>query len=286
MNKVDSSKVPLDSVWLPQIAVIDKIQAEVKDVATYFLRLKHSARNKLHFAPGQFNMLYIPGCGEVAISISGLSEDGEVLQHTIRHVGRVTNMFARLQEHAEIGLRGPYGTPWPLAACRGKNVVFVAGGLGLAPLKPVIEAVIRERNQFDQVTLFIGARSPELLLFAQEYERWSANSLDIQLVVDRDPENKGYTTGVVPMLIDRWLPRNPVETVALVCGPEVMMDYSAQSLQRKGIDSPSIYVSLERNMQCAVGFCGHCQLGPNFVCKDGPVLSYDRVQGHFSVRDL
>jgi len=187
---------------------------------------------------------------------------------------------------AEIGMRGPYGRAWPLAQCCGKNIVLLAGGLGFAPLKPVIESVLRERQKYGSVTVFIGARSPELLLFSVDYPRWKACDIEIQVTVDRDPHNLGYVTGVVPLLIDRWQPSDSIETVALVCGPEIMMEYSARSLLKKGLKATSIYVSLERNMQCAVGFCGHCQLGPTFVCKDGPVLSYDRVQNAFAVRDL
>lgn len=275
-----------NSVWLPQVVMIESIRPEVQDVATYCVRHRDESQGPFAFAPGQFNMLYVPGCGEVAISISGASEDGKVLEHTIRHTGRVTNVIASLQPGAEIGIRGPFGRAWPLGECQAKNIVLLAGGLGFAPLKPVIESIIRERQKYGAVTLFIGTRSPELLLFNVDYERWRAFDIEIQVTVDRDPQNLGYVTGVVPLLIDRWQPLNSAETVAMVCGPEIMMEYSARSLLKKGLEASSIYVSLERNMQCAVGFCGHCQLGPTFVCKDGPVLSYDRVQDAFAVRDL
>lgn len=274
------------SIWLPRVVVVDSIESEVDGVATYSLRAKSKDKASTRFAPGQFNMLYIPGCGEVAISISGSSQDGTLMRHTIRHVGRVTNAIANLQPGSELGLRGPYGTPWPLAECTEKDVVLVAGGLGLAPLRPVIEAIVSERHRFHKVNLFIGARSPELLLFAKEYETWMQADINVQVTVDRDPQELGYHTGVVPLLIDRWQPPDPQNLVAMVCGPEVMMDYSARSLQNKGLNAESIFLSLERNMQCAVGVCGHCQLGPDFICKNGPVLKYDRVQQYFAVRDL
>ena len=286
MCEKSSLKPQRSQVWLPQVAVIESIRPEVTGVATYFIRLREEVQGPFAFAPGQFNMLYIPGCGEVAISLSGCSEDGRILEHTIRHAGRVTNVIASLQPGAEIGLRGPYGTAWPLDQCWGKNIVLLAGGLGFAPLKPAIESILRERQKYGSVTVFIGARSPELLLFSADYPRWRACDIEIQVTVDRDPLNLGYVTGVVPLLIDRWQPANSLETVALVCGPEIMMEFSARSLRKKGLDAKSIYVSLERNMQCAVGFCGHCQVGPTFVCKDGPVLSYDRVQNLLAVRDL
>ena len=277
------SNIP-QSVWLPQIAVIKKIQPEVDDVATYFIELKN--RSPMFYAPGQFNMLYVPGCGEVAISISGHSEDQTTLQHTIRYVGRVTHAIADQKAGAEIGLRGPYGNPWPLQKGYGRDVAIVAGGLGLAPLKPVIEAIVQQRHEFRKVHLFIGARSPELLLFAYDYPRWLDAGIDVQVTVDRDIQHLGYTTGVVPLLIDRTFFSDPLHTVAFVCGPEIMMEYSARSLLKKRLESNAIYVSLERNMQCAVGFCGHCQLGSHFLCKDGPVLAYDRVQASLMVRDL
>lgn len=280
------SKERSRSIWLPRVVVVDSIEPEVDGVATYSLRAKSKDKDSTQFAPGQFNMLYIPGCGEVAISISGSSHDGTLMRHTIRHVGRVTNAIANLQPGSELGLRGPYGTAWPLAECMEKDVVLVAGGLGLAPLRPVIEAIVSERHRFHKVNLFIGARSPELLLFAKEYEAWTQADINVQVTVDRDPQELGYHTGVVPLLIDRWQPRDREKLVAMVCGPEVMMDYSARSLQNKGLKGESIYLSLERNMQCAVGVCGHCQLGPDFICKNGPVLKYDRVKHYFAVRDL
>ncbi len=274
------------SIWLPRVVVVESIEFEVEGVATYSLREKDREKKLPPFAPGQFNMLYIPGCGEVAISISGSSQDGTLLRHTIRHVGRVTNAIANLQPSSELGLRGPYGTPWPLAECTEKDVVLVAGGLGLAPLRPVIDALVSERQKFHKVNLFIGARTPEMLLFAKEYEAWAGADINVQVTVDRDPQELGYHTGVVPLLIDRWQPRGPQNVVAMVCGPEVMMDYSARSLHKKGLKAGAIFLSLERNMQCAVGVCGHCQLGPDFICKNGPVLKYDRVQHYFAVRDL
>jgi NAD(P)H-flavin reductase len=285
MHDHSQQAVASKSVWLPKIAMIDAIRPEVDDVATYFMRLVEEEPRPVNCLPGQFNMLYVPGCGEVAISVSGMSADGLVMQHTIRHVGRVTNMFSKMQPGSEIGLRGPYGTAWPLERGYNKDVVVVAGGLGLAPLKPVIEAIVCERKSFEQVTVFIGARSPDLLLFSRDYDRWRSNEIEVQLTVDRDINHQGYRIGVVPLLIDRWQPRSSEDTLALVCGPEVMMEYSARSLLNKGLNANSIYVSLERNMQCAVGFCGHCQLGPTFVCKDGPVVNYARVQNCFAVRD-
>lgn len=286
MCEIAQSKEQSRSIWLPRVVVVESIECEVDGVATYSLRNKNDEIKFSPFVPGQFNMLYIPGCGEAAISICGSSRNGILLRHTIRHVGRVTNAIAQLQIGSELGLRGPYGTPWPVAECTEKDVVLVAGGLGLAPLRPVIEAIVSERQKFHQVNLFIGARTPDLLLFAREYEAWARADINVQITVDRDPQELGYHTGVVPQLIDRWQPRDPQNLVAMVCGPEVMMDYSARSLQNKGLEAGSIFLSLERNMQCAVGVCGHCQLGPDFICKNGPVLKYERVQQYFAVRDL
>jgi NAD(P)H-flavin reductase len=274
--------------WQTDVAVVESICAEVEGVATYALRYRTSkAMTPRAFQPGQFNMLYIPGCGEVAISISGgAKDDATLLFHTIRKVGRVTEAIAKLQVGDSVGVRGPFGTPWPTGKSFHRDLIVVAGGIGLAPLRPVLYEVEKNRQEFGRVILLIGARSPDLLLYTDEYDRWKEASIEVQVTVDRADVGSAYTVGVVPLLIDRLRGIDPASTQMLTCGPEVMMHYSAISAMRLGISPDNIWLSLERNMQCAVGFCGHCQLGPAFLCKDGPVFRYSVMEEYLRVRDL
>lgn len=268
---------------------VRRVDVETSDVFTVTLTPPSSAG--FRFAPGQFNMLYLFGIGEVAISISGDSEVTTELVHTIRAVGHVTHALqSSLQRPksglSSIGVRGPYGHGWPLEAARGRHLLLVAGGLGLAPLRPAVYHAIKHRSEFQGVTLVIGARSPQDLAFQQEVLGWASRAdIEVLLTVDRaTPAWKGHV-GVVPALIARGH-FDPERTTAFICGPEVMMRYCQRELARLGVLDQQIYVSLERNMKCAVGFCGHCQLGPHFLCKDGPVLRYDTVSRFFSTREM
>jgi NAD(P)H-flavin reductase len=253
---------------------------------TFTIRLDTSARTDgFAFAPGQFNMLYAFGVGESAISISGDPAEPETLVHTIRAVGTVTNAIRGQGPRGILGVRGPYGTPWPLDAARGGDLLLVAGGLGLAPLRSVVYHVLRHRSDYRDVTLLVGARTPEDLPFRREIARWSRRG-DIQVLVTVDRAGARWkgAVGVVPPLV-RAAFVEPARTLVFVCGPEVMMRFTERELARLGFAPDRLYVSLERNMKCAVGHCGHCQLGPAFICKDGPVLRYDRIRPFFLVRE-
>jgi len=265
--------------WLTRTVRITDVMEEAEGVATYRLALDGDADSAEYgFVPGQFNMLYLPGVGESAISMSGdaTSPDGWV--HTVRVAGNVTRTLAALAPGDSLGVRGPFGTGWPVEELSGGDVVVVAGGLGMAPLRPLIYHLMNHRDRFGHVWLICGARSPNGLLFRREYADWSQRGIDVQLTVDRPDSNWNGHIGVVTLLIDRLSLPNPEQTQLLACGPEVMMKYAAASGLRRGIDAERIWVSLERNMQCAVGMCGHCQLGPAFLCKDGPVLRYARIR--------
>jgi NAD(P)H-flavin reductase len=194
--------------------------------------------------------------------------------------------LATLRAGDQIGVRGPFGTGWPIDDWRGNDVVLVAGGIGLAPVRPVIYELLHRRSEFGELTLIYGARDPQSLLYHSEFAAWESQGLTVLTTVDRpSPDWIGHL-GVVNLLLDRIdLPR-PESTVVAVCGPEVMIQYSALTAAKRGIDAKQIWVSLERNMQCAVGLCGHCQLGPEFICKDGPVLRYDRVRHLLAVEAL
>ncbi len=273
--------------WLAHTVRIDKVVPEIPDVATYELSFVDPAvAAKYQFIPGQFNMLYLPGVGEIAISISADPRSRGPWAHTIRVAGTVTQTLARLEPGATLGLRGPYGNPWPIESCRGRDVILVAGGIGLAPLRPVIYEILANRPQYRNVTLLLGARTPEGLLYPGEYAAWRTGGIDLQTTVDRATPGWSGNVGVVPQLLDRMLLPSPSGTALLVCGPEVMMNFTVKSARRRGISVKNTWLSSERNMQCAVGLCGHCQLGPTFVCKDGPVFRFDYIEPFLKVEDL
>jgi NAD(P)H-flavin reductase len=293
---VSSAAMPLASgyPWLPMAAVIEDVRPETPGVASYRLRLEDAQQSlNYSFQAGQFNMLYLPGWGEIAISLSGPTacaagndKDTDSLVHTIREAGSVTHALARLGVGGRLGLRGPFGKPWPLEALTGSDVVIVAGGIGLAPLRPVIYALLDRRNCFRRCVLLYGARSADQLLYAAEYPDWSSAGLEIQTTVDRPTAGWNGNVGVVPLLVDRLRLPNPRNTAFLMCGPEVMMRFSAAAALGRGIAIERIWVSLERHMQCAVGLCGRCQLGTELLCRDGPIFRFDRVQPLLQIHDL
>jgi NAD(P)H-flavin reductase len=231
-------------------------------------------------------MLYLPGTGEVAISVSAGAEQGGTWDHTIRAAGNVTRTLARLGRGGSLGLRGPYGSAWPLDECRGKDVILIAGGIGLPPLRPVIYELLNARKQFGAITLLYGGRTADCLLYTREYSTWSAGGINIQTTVDRATPGWMGNVGVVPLLLDRLRNLSPSNTVVLICGPEVMLRYTVRSALTRGLQNTQVWASFERNMQCAVGLCGHCQLGPAFICKDGPVFRYDVIAPYLDVEAL
>jgi NAD(P)H-flavin reductase len=231
--------------------------------------------------PGQFAMLYAFGVGEVPISLSGL--DGNRLIHTIREVGAVTHALCGLGPGDDLGVRGPFGNTWPLV--EGADHVVVAGGLGLAPLRPAIRALAAEPERYGRVSVLYGARTPDDLLYPREWQIWHERGLDVRVTVDAAPSGWDGTVGVVTTLVERAA-FDPATAVALVCGPEIMMRFAAQALAARGVGSERTYVSLERAMKCGIGHCGHCQLGPTLVCRDGPVYAWSEVEPWLEVREL
>ncbi len=238
------------------------------------------------YGPGQFNMLYAFGIGDVPISISGRSPKTGGWLHTIREVGTVTKALHGLKAGQTLGVRGPFGTSWPMEQAHGKDLVIMAGGIGLAPLRPVLEAIKQNRHRFGNVSVLYGARNPEGLLFEKDRQQWRGKfGIKVKVTVDTGDRIWKGNVGVVTHLVNR-VQIDPAHTIAMVCGPEVMMKFSVRELLQAGLAEDRIFISMERNMKCAVGFCGHCQYGPTFICKDGPVFPYDKIGHLLKVREL
>jgi NAD(P)H-flavin reductase len=270
---------------LPRPFRVTSRVAETEDTFTVELAASDDGP-PMSFAPGQFTMVYAHGVGEVPLSISGDPARPEVLTHTIRAVGAVTNTLFELQVGDEIGVRGPYGVGWPMERMLGRDVLIVAGGIGLAPLRPAITQVLDMRDDYRSVSIVYGSRTPDDLLYEDDLHRWKSRfDVNVQVTVDRDAPSWTGDVGVVTPLIGR-MSFEPDNAIAVLCGPEIMMRVVAKDLRSRGISPTDIYVSLERNMKCAVGFCGHCQFGPSFVCKDGPVVMYDTVAERLAMGQL
>lgn len=284
-QSVDSPRTT-PNPWVPLSARITEIRQELPDTFTYKLLFDdENVAAHYRFRPGQFNMLYLPGFGESAISISSDAEDLTTLSHTVRVIGNVTGALSRCQVGEQVLLRGPFGSTWPVEACLGRDVVIAAGGIGLAPLRPVLYHLRSHRADYGRVWLLYGARSPSSLLYADEFESWRAAGIEVLVTVDvADAEWTGEI-GVVPGLFGR-IDLQADQTDLLTCGPEIMMRFVVNEGVSRGISPERVYLSMERNMSCAMGFCGHCQLGPAFICKDGPVFSYPQLDPYLNLDDL
>jgi NAD(P)H-flavin reductase len=269
---------------LPRHHLIQQVRKETDDTFTLALRAA-SGGPESGFVPGQFNMVYVFGVGEIPISISS-DPASPVLLHTTRAVGAVTRVMARLRRGDTVGIRGPFGTGWPVRDAHGKDIVIVAGGIGLAPLRPALYEVLSHRDAFGKIVLLYGTRTPSDILFREELEQWRSRfDLDVYVTVDRAEPGWRGNVGVVTTLIHKS-PFDPQKTTAMICGPEIMMRFAALELQKRGMDAESIFLSLERNMKCGIGLCGHCQFGPYFVCKDGPVFRYSRIKDLLVKREI
>ncbi len=270
---------------LPQAFQVQRVGRETHD--TFTLELVPPGKSgTLRFSPGQFNMLYVFGVGEVPISISGDPKKQKTLSHTTRAVGAVTKAMASLKKGDTIGVRGPYGSSWPIGRAAGCDVVIVAGGIGLAPLRPVIYQLLNDRDKFGKISILYGTRTPNDILYHKELEQWRARfDLEVDITVDRAMSGWRGSVGVVTTLIPR-ASFDPSNTIAMVCGPELMMRFTVAELHKREISLDNIYLSLERNMKCGIGLCGHCQYGPLFICKDGAVFSYAAIKHLFARREL
>lgn len=278
--------------WLPSPTRVTRVWRELDDTVT----LELEPERPFHFEPGQFNMLYAFGVGEIPVSISSDPADSRRLLHTIRDVGAVSHALCELGVGDQLGLRGPYGSAWPMRALEGRDVVVIAGGLGLAPLRPAIHTLRNRGEHYGRVSLLVGARSPSDLLFLEELARWNHDRrLQVLVAVDHAPGGWAGVPGVPCQVgVVTQLLQEPAflagfdsgRTAALMCGPDVMFRFAGRELDLLGVPRSAQYVSLERSMKCALGFCGHCQYGSLLICKQGPVVPTSLIQRWLAVREL
>ncbi len=246
--------------FIPYLARIEKIVEECSDTKTYWIDYARK------FLPGQFVEISVFGYGEAPISIAGGYDNGIML--SIRAVGNVTKKLHEMDVGDVLGVRGPFGKPWPVEKCRGNDVLIVAGGIGLAPLRPSIMHIIENRDEYGEVHVLYGAKSPSRMLYKREYKEWKKH-IDMDIIVDEGDDKWDGRVGLVTELLDDV----NFTGYAMVCGPPIMMKFVSIKLMEKGFDSSKIFLSLERNMKCGMGICGHCAISGKYVCLDGPVFS-------------
>lgn len=266
---------------------VGNIQREIDQVVSFDL-FPTSEKQKVTGSPGQFNMLYNFTQGEIPISISGDCSQGEYVRHTVKGVGAVSTSLCNLKEGDKLGLRGPFGTTWPLQEAREKDVLIIAGGLGLAPLRPVIYHCLQNREQYKNISFLYGSRDVQNILYPDELAAWNdMDAFDVFLTIDKASKGcqwQGHVGMVTNLIAQAHF--DPNNTVAMVCGPEIMMRFVSKELVGQGLQEEQVYISMERNMKCAIGHCGHCQLGSEFICKDGPVFTYKRMKKYLMVGQL
>jgi NAD(P)H-flavin reductase len=281
MGEAPANRAPMTPTFLR----VARNHRESGDVITLEIPIEHKQMLS-QSRPGQFNMLYAFGVGEVPISMSGDATVTDRLVHTIRSVGPVSRALASLRQNDTVGVRGPFGSGWPVDEAAGYDVLVIAGGLGIAPLRPALYHIIGNRERYGRVALLYGARHPHDLLFHGQLDAWRRRpDLQVRVTVDHATRDWIGDVGLVTKLMPK-IRHAPLDTVALLCGPEIMMRMTATALQDIGVAPERIFVSLERNMKCAVGWCGHCQFGSQFICKDGPVFRYDRIGHILNVREI
>ena len=268
--------------YLPEKAAIEKIRRETVDTKTYTVRLLNEQRRaEFSVEPGQFIMVSLLGIGEAPFSLSSSPDSDGAFDTTIRAVGNITSTLDRLEVGAAIGVRGPYGRGWPIESARGKDVLIIAGGIGLPPLRPVITKIAEERRDYGRLEILYGARTPDQMIFPYEYDDWrKIKETRLELTVDSVPPSTAWQhkVGVVTTLFSE-METSPENSLVMTCGPEIMMRFVVRGLLAKKFSPDQIYVSLERRMKCGIAQCGHCQIGPKYVCKDGPIFRLSEIQG-------
>lgn len=269
--------------YLPRVGTVRARRREIAEVTTLEVEVPGLGDAG---APGQFAMLYAFGVGEAAISFGGLPDTPGRFEFTIRNAGATTAALSVLEPGDRLGVRGPYGVGWPMQAAADRTLIVMAGGLGLAPLRPVLQrALSANRDRPERTILLLGARSPDQIVYPGELEAWARAGLHVHVTVDTSGPEWTGDVGLVTALVAR-LEIDPDKAVAFICGPEVMMRFSADALVDRGLSTDRVWLSMERNMKCAIARCGHCQFGPDFVCKDGPVFRFDAIRRNLFIREL
>ncbi len=284
-QKAQSGNTMEVDLWLPIMYTIVAKKKENEGLFTFEME-PSTDKSIAPLKPGQFNMLYVFGIGEIPISVSSLIVKHPRIVHTIQDVGAVSKAICELNIGDQIGVRGPFGSSWENDPAQGKDIIIMAGGVGFAPLRPLIEAIVKDRGSYGNVNVLYGTRSPDNIIFHQDVISLHSNtSVNFLVTVDHSFSNWYGNVGVVTSLMD-MAKFDPEKTIAYVCGPEIMMRFGIKSLISNGIAESNIYLSMERNMKCAIGHCGHCQYGPLFVCKDGPVFRYTDLKSYLNIREL
>ncbi|MCU7859331.1 MAG: FAD/NAD(P)-binding protein, partial [Candidatus Thiodiazotropha sp. (ex Lucinoma kastoroae)] len=263
----------MSDLFLPRVAMIDQRTQESSNIFTLRMQFEDSdAQETFSFSPGQFNMVTLFGVGEIAISIVNDPLDSHFFDHTIRIVGRVSEGLSKLKPGDHVGIRGPFGRGWPMQEAQGRDVLLVTGGLGCAPLVSVIRYLMNRRDQFGHINILQGVKHANDLIWREQYEKWTQEK-DVKVLLAADVATRGWQgqRGMVTELIDQISLRIS-RIIALLCGPELMMMAAIANLRSLGLPDNQIWFSMERNMQCGMGQCGHCQIGPKLVCRDGPVF--------------
>ncbi len=262
-----------------------RVSRREQDTAdTWTLTLEPVSGDGPTISPGQFMMVYAFGIGEVPISVSGPPNRPGPVVLTVRAVGAVSGAICAAEPGAVLGLRGPFGNSWPISGATGDDVVVVAGGIGLAPLRPVVLWALEHASDYGTVSVLYGARTPEDLLYTEQLDAWR-ETIAVDVTVDAASGEWKGKVGVVPKLLDNATFRAG-HTTAFVCGPEIMMHFTVPVLLERGVPAERIMLSMERDMRCGVGLCGHCQLGPTLICRDGPVYSHAQLEPWMEVRGL
>lgn len=268
-------------IYLPHPATIIARKQESSTIFSLKTQFIDAQHHPISFSPGQFNMLYLYGVGEVAISIASDPAEKTYLSHTIRAVGHVTKALQALQPNDQIGIRGPYGHGWPLKQTEGKDIVIITGGLGCAPTVSVINYILARREQYGNLKILQGVKHSDDFIFKKQYAKWQKYpNTEVYIAADQAGPQWPWSTGYITDMI-QTLELNPNKTIAMMCGPEMMMHTAINALLKQGMLEADIYLSMERNMACGVGHCGHCQYGGLFVCKDGPVFAYPTIKSLF-----
>ena len=283
MTVADTRFFAQDNVYLPHIAVIEKIVEETPGVRTYHFNFKdEKLRKEFAFQSGQFGQYSVLGTGEATFCISSSPTRRDHLEFAAQKVGKVTNALNRLGVGAEIGFRGPYGNSFPLDFLKGKNLVFVGGGIGLAPLRSLIWNVIDNRDKYKKIDIIYGARTPSDLCFKYDLEAWDKDrTVNMVTTVDREAEGWTGKVGVVPKILEEVAP-SAKETAAIVCGPPIMIRFTFPVLEKLGFTPEQMLTTLEKRMKCGIGKCGRCNIGNIYVCRDGPVFSYAQIKDFVS----